>query len=188
MCVICRKGYDDNTTEIDCNKCQNVTELPFLPNLQRLYCYNTNITVLPEYPKLQDLWCRNTKISFIPKYPNLQELFCANTKVTVIPEYPNLQKLDCYNTQITVLPEYPNLQYLSCKNTNITVLPEYPNLQYKIIDNCIWLKESYRNKKDFQKRINKLIIIQRLWKWKKINHLIPLIKDIKEYCIKVYYL
>jgi len=169
MCIICSKEYDNNTFEINCYECKNVIELPFLSNLQRLYCSNTKITKLPEYPNLKYLWCDNTKI-------------------TNLPEYPNLEKLYCYNTKITVLPEYPNLKYLWCENTKITDIPKYPKLEYKNIENCVWLEESYKNKEEFRKRINKLIILQRLWKWKKMNHIIPLIKDIKEHCIKVYYL
>ena len=48
MCKVCDKTYDDNTTELHC--CQDVTEIPILPKLERLYCANTKITEIPKIP------------------------------------------------------------------------------------------------------------------------------------------
>ena len=68
MCKICDKTYDDNTTELYC--CSNVTEIPLLPELVYLNCYNTKITEIPVLPKLEILYCFNTKITELPKIPN----------------------------------------------------------------------------------------------------------------------
>ena len=57
MCVICRKEYNENTTVINCDFCTTVTEIPILPNLQKLYCCYTNITEIPILPNLQKLNC-----------------------------------------------------------------------------------------------------------------------------------
>ena len=75
-----------------------------------------------------------------------------------------------------------------CYDTNITKIPNIPNLNLNC-DNCDWLERSYKNEEDFKKQIEKLILIQRLWKnirWQRIKKFIPLISDIKENCIKVY--
>ena len=156
MCKICDKKYDDNTTELNC--CQNVTEIPILPELERLYCYNTKITALPVLPKLERLWCYYTKITEIPVLPKLKALDCSNTKITEIPVLPELKQLDCYNTKITEIPVLPELEYLDCNNTKITEIPNIPNC-YIVANNCVWLKPS-------ADRINKLTKLQ---KWIRSN-------------------
>jgi len=191
MCIICRKEYDVNTTEIDCDCCKKVTEIPILPNLQKLYCWNTNITEIPILPNLQTLGCENTKITEISILPNLQTLGCENTKITEIPILPNLQILNCYNTKITEIPILPNLQVLGCSNTKITEIPILPNLQTLYCYNCPWLERSYENKEDFQKQMEKLKIVQKCWReqrWEKISACIPLIlnEDVKQYILKPY--
>ena len=46
MCIICRKEYNENTTEIWCSHTL-VTEIPLLPELKELHCSNTRITEIP---------------------------------------------------------------------------------------------------------------------------------------------
>ena len=89
MCKICDKTYDNNTTELYC--CSDVTEIPLLPKLEILYCYNTNITKIPFLPKLRTLVCYNTNITEIPVLPALLYLNCYNTKITALPKI-----LNCY--------------------------------------------------------------------------------------------
>ena len=48
MCLLCRKEYNENITDIVC--CTSVTKIPLLPNLTYLFCCNTNITELPKIP------------------------------------------------------------------------------------------------------------------------------------------
>ena len=53
-----------------------------------------------------------------------------------------------------------------CKK--VTEIPILPNLQSLYCSNCPWLE---RNKENFQKRMEKLKIVQKCWreqKWKKI--------------------
>src|SRR3989344_2419250 len=87
MCLLCRKEYDEKTTEIIC--CFSVTEIPFLPNLTSLNCYNTKITEIPLLPNLTYLNCWNTDITEIPLLPNLTELVCCFTYITELPKIPN---------------------------------------------------------------------------------------------------
>ena len=68
MCLLCRKEYDEKTTEIFC--CSNITEIPLLPNLTHMYCSGTKITEIPLLPNLISLHCSNTKITELPKIPN----------------------------------------------------------------------------------------------------------------------
>jgi Leucine-rich repeat (LRR) protein len=132
MCKVCDKTYDDNTTELHC--CQDVTEIPILPKLERLYCANTKITEIPILLKLEYLYCSYTKITEIPILLKLEILLCSNTKITEIPLLPKLKLLNCHNTKITVLPKIPNC-YIDAYN-------------------CVWLKPS-------AEQINKLVILQK---------------------------
>ena len=151
MCIICDKTYDYNTTELFC--CRNVTEIPLLPKLERLYCNNTKITEIPVLPKLIKLSCYNTKITEIPFLPKLKYLDCSNTKITEIPVLPKLERLWCYNTNVTEIPLLPKLEILSCYNTNVTTLPKIPNC-YIDANNCVWLNPAAG-------RINKLVKLQK---------------------------
>ena len=114
MCKICENNYDDNLTELDLNKCKKINEIPILPNLQKLWCNNTEIKEIPILPNLQELYCENTEIKEIPILPNLQILYCNYTKIKKIPILPNLQFLDCINTNIKEIPILPILQKLWC--------------------------------------------------------------------------
>ena len=137
MCKICDKTYDDNTTELVC--CSDVTEIPFLPKLERLVCYYAKITEIPFLPKLVYLSCSNTKITEIPLLPKLRILYCFNTKITEIPVFPKLKYLDCDNTKIIALPKITNCDIDA--------------------NNCVWLNP-------LSDRINKLV---RLQKWARSN-------------------
>ena len=174
MCIICTKEYNNETKKIFC--CPSVSKIPILPNLTKLNCYHTNITEIPILPKLEVLYCSNTKLTKIPNLPKLELLSCHFTKITKIPNLPNLTHLYCYNTNITEIPILPNLKKLYCQNCDWLE-------RYKHPDGCL-----YKNK-EFKKQLEKLILIQKLWKnirWQRIKKFIPLISDIKENCIKVY--
>ena len=151
MCQVCDKTYDDNTRVLFC--CQNVTEIPVLPELKELHCYNTKITKIPLLPELEYLNCCNTKITEITLLPKLGSLYCSNTKITKIPLLPELERLGCANTKITKIPLLPQLKDLYCNNTKITALPKIPNCFIEA-DNCVWLNPS-------AERINKLVILQK---------------------------
>ena len=147
MCQICNKTYDDNTTELIC--CQNVTEIPVLPKLERLDCSHTKITEIPVLPKLRTLDCSHTKITEIPVLPKLRTLDCSHTKITEIPFLPKLEILWCYLTNITEIPKIPNC-YIEAYN-------------------CVWLNTAVD-------RINKLIVIQK-WIRSSINKRTKIIHD-----------
>ena len=68
MCILCRKEYDEKTTDII--SCTSITEIPPLPNLKTLNCYETKITEIPLLPNLKILYCSHTKITELPKIPN----------------------------------------------------------------------------------------------------------------------
>src|SRR3989344_4268793 len=182
MCLLCRKKYNENTTEIKC--CSNVTEIPFLPNLTYLDCTDSNITEIPLLPNLTILDCRHTNITEIPFLPNLTHLYCLETKITELPKIPNLTYLDCSKTNITEIPFLPNLTYLDCSNTMITELPKIHNCNM-YYDDCLWLEkwyEKYGNYYDFIFLEDKIKFLQKQYqkkKWNKIHKKIPLIRDIK---------
>jgi len=182
MCLLCRKEYNEKTTEIKC--CNSVTEIPLLPNLIELDCSRTNVTEIPLLPNLTKLDCYNTKITEIPLLSNLTNLECCNTKITEIPLLPNLIELCCWNTKITEIPLLLNLIELYCSGTKITELPKISNCDMSY-DNCLWLKKWYEdngNLKDFILLEDNIKFLQKQYqkkKWNKIQKKIPLIRDIK---------
>jgi len=109
MCIICTGDCDDTLTELDCNWCSTITEIPeTLTNLTTLVCSQTKITTIPEtLTNLTTLSCGNTKVTTIPEtLTNLTTLSCYNTKVTTIPEtLTNLTTLVCFNTKVTTIPD-----------------------------------------------------------------------------------
>jgi Leucine-rich repeat (LRR) protein len=138
MCQLCTGKYNENTTELNCYSCKQVTSIPdTLVNIRDLYCYSTNITSIP-----------STLV-------NLRELYCDNTNVTSIPNLPNLRTLHCNNTSILFIPDLPSLQILYCNNTKVTSIPS--GLQTSAHSNCPWL---------VLENISKLIPIQKRWKYK----------------------
>jgi Leucine-rich repeat (LRR) protein len=130
------------------------------------------------------------KVSKIPYIPILRELYCGCSPfIKEIPYLPNLVSLNCTRTNVTKIPFFPKLYYLYCSYTKITELPSLTNGGVISYHSCDWLECSYPDKKDFQKQLGKLILLQRLWKsrqWNKIKENIPLIPDIKENCIRYY--
>jgi Leucine-rich repeat (LRR) protein len=172
MCIVCT--YDETT---DVSK---ITEL--------LYC--SNVSVIPDtFVNLTYLSCYHTNITSIPDtFVNLTYLYCPNTNITSIPDtFVNLTYLICRDTKITSIPDtFVNLTQLSCRNTKITSIPDN---QYEYINtiNCKWLKRNYTTLL-WNKRIRKINILQRLWKWKKVYKKVPLCRDLREYVVKPMYI
>ena len=106
MCKICAYNNGDlnDLTELNIKRCQNVTEIPSLPNLEILYCTGANITEIPSLPKLKLLDCRRAMITEIPLLPILRELYCSRTNITEIPLLPKLNYINCSNTRIIKVP------------------------------------------------------------------------------------
>ena len=183
MCLLCRKEYNEKTTEIKC--CNSVTEIPLLPNLIELDCSFTKITEIPFLPNLITLYCWNTNITEIPLLPNLTTLYCSKTKISEIPFLPNLITINCSGTNITEITILPNLTFFNCSYTKITELPKISPNCYIYYDNCIWLKQWYEESgklNDFILLENKIKFLQKQYqkkKWNKIHKKIPLIRDIK---------
>jgi Leucine-rich repeat (LRR) protein len=79
MCFICIEDYDIDLSELNCNKCNKIKEIPKgLVNLRNLDISNTQIKEIPkELINLNNLWCDNTKIKEIPKeLINLNYIYC----------------------------------------------------------------------------------------------------------------
>ncbi len=82
------------------HKCPLLTEIPHIPGLQDLDCWNCPLlTKIPVIPGLQTLICYDcpllTKIPKIPDISGLQFLEFSNCPLlTEIPDIPGLQKLD----------------------------------------------------------------------------------------------
>ena len=101
-----------------------ITSLPDLPmGITTLNCWNTDITYIPYLPNLIKLYCGNTKITSIPYLPNLRVLYCSNTNITSIPSMPNLISLMCDNTLMTSLPNLPRIGIISCEQC--TLMDDY---------------------------------------------------------------
>jgi Leucine-rich repeat (LRR) protein len=66
-----------------------------MPNLEILYCHNTQITNLSNMSKLKYLKCSNTLITSLPDMPKLEYLNCTRTQITNLPDMPNLETLIC---------------------------------------------------------------------------------------------
>ena len=128
MCIICSGDYDNSLTELDCNYCQEITEIPgTLINLTYLNCSFTKIIEISNtLINLTYLDCSFTKINIIPDtLVNLDGLDCDNTKIKKIPgTLINLTELDCYINQIKKIPNtLINLTKLVCYKTHITEIP-----------------------------------------------------------------
>lgn len=88
--------------------------------LTHLNISETNITEVPYLPKLEILFCDHTKIKEIPYLPNLKHLHCSNTNITKISYLPNLEYLYCSNcSNLRTMPKLPKLKILECKNVPI---------------------------------------------------------------------
>jgi Leucine-rich repeat (LRR) protein len=129
MCIICTGDYDDTITELDCQVCYTITEIPdTLTNLTTLSCYGTKVMTIPDtLTNLTTLYCDGTKVTTIPDtLTNLTTLDCSCTKVTTIPDtLTNLTALYCWNTNVTTIPDtLTNLTTLSCDRTNVTTIPD----------------------------------------------------------------
>ena len=57
MCIICTGYYDESLTKLYCKSCKKIKEIPILPNLQSLNCFDTEIKEIPILPNLQKLYC-----------------------------------------------------------------------------------------------------------------------------------
>jgi len=75
--------------------CENLREIPLLPNLERLYCYNcVLIKEIPLLPKLSDIGCYNCpKLKEIPLLPELKSLECLKCPIKEIPLLPKLERI-----------------------------------------------------------------------------------------------
>jgi len=108
MCVICEGNYDINMTELNCDGCKDIKEIPFLPNLRELFCYETKIKEIPFLPNLYTLYCNFTEIKEIPLLPKLCILYCYSTEIKEIPLLPKLCILRCdigyFNNFISINP------------------------------------------------------------------------------------
>jgi hypothetical protein len=107
---MCDGDYDENTTEIDCDECQNVTVIPdILVNLEYLFCGGTNISKIPgTLVNLITLNCTATKVKSIPEtLTELWCLVCVDTNVTVISNvFTGLHHLYCTGTRVYSIPEH----------------------------------------------------------------------------------
>lgn len=178
-----------NLQYLDCYGCKLLTSLPLNSiKLLRIECSGCNIKYIPHtYNLLKHLNCSYCPfIKTIPKeFINLTFLACNSCTLLVnIPHtlinlhqlylndcvfitklsksFINLCRLSCSNCPyiIYIPDDYIRLTRLWC--FNCTYLLSYPNNKYLFIndDNCNWLDKS---------NIRKIIILQRLFKLKKIK-------------------
>ncbi len=111
--------YYDLIVSLKCCDIEIGDQLPFLPNLEELYCINNKITIIPLYPKLKELTCISNKIETLGPYPLLKNLYCSRNLLTELGDYPNLEVLECYKNQITTIGKCPSLIGLDCRINNL---------------------------------------------------------------------
>jgi hypothetical protein len=111
--------YYESIVSLNCCDIKIGEHLPFLPNLEELYCINNEITEIPLYPKLKELTCIRNQIENLGSYPLLKHLYCSRNWLTEIGDYPNLEVLDCSRNQITKIGKCPSLIGLDCKINNL---------------------------------------------------------------------
>ena len=66
MCLICEGRIFEVKEELDCGDCSNVTEIPVIPGLKKLWCSDCiSLKKIPDIPGLEKLWCVNCPL--LPK-------------------------------------------------------------------------------------------------------------------------
>jgi len=116
---------------LDCGDNQFLTTLSTLPpNLESLFCANSNLTALPTLPSsLTTLWCIGNQLATLPALPpNLGSIYCQDNKIASLPTLPpSLWRLECSNNLLSTLPSLPtSLQTLFCDKNQLTSLPSLP--------------------------------------------------------------
>ena len=77
MCIICNGEIPNDIEKIECMWCDEVVEIPYLPNLKELIATACcNLTKIPMLPNLEKLNCSYTKVVELPCFPKLRELNC----------------------------------------------------------------------------------------------------------------
>jgi len=120
----------ENLRILDITQSQ-IKEVPYMPNIYKLYCSNSCVEKLPDnLDKIIFIDVSNTHITHIPYYETLVSLECSNTNVSEIPPLENLKYLHCSNTNICELPYvFTKIIILDINNTN---LPYNTILSYKL--------------------------------------------------------
>ena len=163
MCVICRGELKGDETELDVSNCKTLTNIPILPNLIYLYCSKCPL------------------LTSIPILPNLIRLDCFKCpKLINIPILNNLIYLDCNNCHLlTNIPILNNLISVDCSSCNLLI--EVPVATCICIDNCVWLNNNKRRKRQIKKLIKLQRIVKRYLNRKKfiirleLNKYLPLV-------------
>ena len=107
MCIICTGDYDEHLTELNCDWCSEITEIPStLTNLTTLYCSSTKVTLIPStLTALTTLYCCSMNLVELPiTLTNLTTLYCHNTNITALPD--TFVKLKSYIYPTYRLPKY----------------------------------------------------------------------------------
>lgn len=112
-----------------------LSEIPFLPNLERLDVRGQNtISTLPsesESPKMKSILLtgQNT-VTSVPAYPDLEDLSLAsvNNIISSLPDYPKLITLSLREYTGNSLPNCPLLNTLTLTKSSLTSLPALANL------------------------------------------------------------
>ena len=102
---------------LNCGGCKNLTGLPDMPSLTRLYCTGcSDLTVLPDMPSLKSLDCSGCRsLITLPDMPLLTYLYCS----------------DC--SSLAALPDMLSLTYLHCSGCNSLI--DIPKNTISIITN-----------------------------------------------------
>ncbi len=95
---------------------EQITRIPYFPRLKILIVSFTNISSIPYMENLEELYCDNCNFfSEIRYFPKLRILSCRRTNILSIPFMENLEVLDCTHCpNILKIFCYPNLKNLYC--------------------------------------------------------------------------
>ncbi len=127
----------ENITELCILHCVSFSEIPYLPNLKKLNCANTNIKSIPLMEKLEILYCNGCSLlDSIPCFSNLKVLSCSHAYVS-IGLMKKLKKLTySFCTDLYKIPYLPNLKILGCERGDIRSIPLMKKLEKLWVSNC----------------------------------------------------
>ncbi len=143
MCVICDGTFDE---QIDIKCCKNVTEIPVIPGLLRLYLDMCPlIREIPNIPGLKILFLSECPmIERIPNISSLEVLYCLSCrKIREIPQFPSLERLEMYDLPLLKkIPVLPGIKVLGCSSCPLVEeIPVLPGLKKLRCPGCPLIKE-----------------------------------------------
>jgi Leucine-rich repeat (LRR) protein len=109
-----------------------ITEIPFYPKLQKLYCcYNEFIDSIPaQYTKLVNLSIKGQKkILTLHDIPTLEDLAICRSGITELIPCDGLKRLEACHSALTKIPEYKSIEVIDCWKSAVVEIPTLYSLK-----------------------------------------------------------